>query len=143
MTTILEIKVQVELDELYIQSKLGIYKKAFLGHGEVVECGEDLCAEYGDGFTFNFYGKAGEWAHYEHKTWDDSFRVAMSIDHYDADTHTIYVRGVLTGYSSYETDFELGWTGIYIVTVHNYDMEDSGNIEVFIIVCSIKCIKND
>ncbi len=114
----------IDIDKLYQRSKDGIFvEDRFLEHGEVVPCGDDNCQEWGDGFYFDFYGKDGDWFHFI--TWDNSFTVSTEI------SRTL---NLMTGWGYYSMSTELMWTGIYTVRIHNYDMENSGHIKVFVIV---------
>lgn len=117
---------EIDIDKLYEKSKEGIsIVDKYLEKGHVEPCGEDNCAIMGEGFSFKFYGKEGDTVHFDYITHDESFRVDVEITR---------LLNMLNGYGYYSMDKELTWTGIYTVTIHNYDMENSGYISVFLIV---------
>ena len=125
---------EIQIQDLYQKSRNGIFiEDKYLEHGYIEPCGDDNCARYGDGFTFNIYGKAGDMIHYHHETWNSAFDVDARIK-YKTENSITSIMSVFTGYSYHSHTSKLPWTGIYTVVIHNYDMDYSGHIRVFIIV---------
>lgn len=135
--TLLVINKQESIEALYDKAKEGILiEDRFLEHGHIEPCGTtppSNCAVWGDGFYFDFYGKAGDWVHYHFISWDDSFTVSTEITHWEGNTE-YGILNLLTGWGYYSMSKELVWDGKYTVRLHNYDMENSGHVKVFLIV---------